>query len=329
MTGEGESAAMSERETAAPVIIRDQPVLDLSHLTEPAQVAAISRIEDVALVLVPESLSAAYVTVPAERVEHTVYVPEGAKVRVHTGTVEVGGDGLGAEDDVLVVMGVLVITTPVTGAVPRRIHVTGSVLAPRGSEQVLGRALAGGSGAVTYYPYAEGQQLRMFGGQVKLTSALLANSGGGPDDVLLAAGQVLVTGVVTAVGFRMVLVTGQFIAPEASRDVLEPAVQVHGQSAWYQGTRPKVFNDDTALGRDFFRLLREPVAVVVLGDLTLAAGVTEEMLFGKLTSLTVLGDVITSAQLLGAVQVLAEVFGETRTPDAGPALDPAQANGAR
>jgi hypothetical protein len=210
--------------------------------------------------------------------------------------------------------------------VPRQIHVTGSVLAPRGSEQALGKALAGGTGAVTYYPYVEGQQLRLYGGQVKLTQALLANSGGNPDDLLLAAGQVLVTGEVTTVGFKTALVAGQFIAPEASRDVLEPAIQVHGQTAWYQGSKPKVFNDDTELGRDFFRLLREPVGVVVLGDLTIAAGVTEEMLFGKLSGLTVLGDVIAPAQLLGAVQVIAEVFGETRTPEAA-AGDPGKPGG--
>jgi hypothetical protein len=306
---------MSENETM-PLVIKDQPVLDLSHLTEPEQLAAISKIENVALVLVPESLAAAYVAIPLVHVAQTVYVPSGSNARVHTGTLEVGGDGIGAEDDVLVVVGLLLITSPVTGPLPRHIHVTGSVLAPRGSEQVLGKALAGGTGAVTYYPYVEGQQLRMFGGQVKLTSALLANSSGGADDVLLCAGQVLVTGEVATVGFKTALVAGQFIAPEASRDVLEPAVQIHGQAAWYQGTKPKVFNDDTELGRDFFRLLREPVSVVVLGDLTIAAGVTEEMLFGKLSGLTVLGDLIAPQPLLGAVQVIAEVFGATRTPEA-------------
>jgi len=314
MTGKGEQAVTSENETA-PVVIRDQPVLDLTHLTEPEQLAAIGKIVNVALVLVPAALAAAYVAIPLEHVAQTVYIPGGGNARVHTGTLEVGGDGLGDENDVLVVVGLLLITSPVTGAIPRHIYVTGSVLAPRGSEQALGKSLAGGTGAVTYYPYVEGQQLRMFSGQAKLTSAVLANINGSPDDLLLAAGQVLVTGEVTTVGFRTALVAGQFIAPESSRDVLEPAIQVTGQTAWYQGTKPKVFNDDTTLSRDFFRLLREPVSVIVLGDLTIAAGVTEEMLFGKLTGLTVLGDVIAPAPLLGAVQVIAEVFGSTVTPE--------------
>ena len=73
-------------------------------------------------------------------------MPGGANVSVQTGSLVVGGDGLGGADDVLVVIGMLAITSPVTGAVPKRIHVIGSVLAPRGSEQVLGQALAGGTG---------------------------------------------------------------------------------------------------------------------------------------------------------------------------------------
>ncbi len=67
-----------------------------------------------------------------------------------------------------------------TGPVPKRIHVIGSVLAPRGSEQVLGQALAGGTGAVTYYAYAEGQEVKMLSGQVRLSPAVLANRPAGP-----------------------------------------------------------------------------------------------------------------------------------------------------
>ena len=63
-------------------------------------------------------------------------------MRMQTGSMVVGGDGLGADNDVLVVIGMLLITSPVTGPLPKRIHVIGSVLAPRGSEQALGQALA-------------------------------------------------------------------------------------------------------------------------------------------------------------------------------------------
>jgi hypothetical protein len=296
-------------------VVSGDPVLDLSHLTEPDQLAAISRIERVALVIVPEPLAAAYAAIPTARVASTLYVPAGANVLVQTGSLVMGGDGLGGSD-VLVVIGMLAITSPVTGAVPKRIHVIGSVLAPRGSEQVLGQALAGGTGAVTYYPYAEGQEVKMLSGQVRLSAAVLANSAGRPDDILVVAGQIVVTGEVTTVGYRTVIAAGQFAASAASRDVLEPVIQIQGQAAWFQGADPRVFNGDAHVGPDFLRLLDQPTALVVLGDLTIEEGVTEAGLREKITGITVFGDVVAPAGLIGMVQVLAaEVFGDIKAGD--------------
>ena len=122
MTSEAESGR---------VVVSDQPIADFSHLTAPEQLAAIGRIEGVALVIVPASLAGAYAAIPSSGVAATIYVPDGANVRVHTGALMVGGDGLGAADDVLIITGMLIITSPVSAPVPQRIHVVGSVLAPR------------------------------------------------------------------------------------------------------------------------------------------------------------------------------------------------------
>ncbi len=46
------------------VVVSNVPVADYSHLTSPEQLAAISRIEGVALVIVPESLAGAYAAIP-------------------------------------------------------------------------------------------------------------------------------------------------------------------------------------------------------------------------------------------------------------------------
>jgi hypothetical protein len=56
-----------------------------------AQLAAIGRIENVALVIVPESLAGAYAAIPSSHVAATIYVPDGVNVRVHTGALVVGG----------------------------------------------------------------------------------------------------------------------------------------------------------------------------------------------------------------------------------------------
>ena len=276
-------------------VVKDEAILDLSHFTEPGQLAAISRIEGVAVVIVPESLSAAYTTIPTTGVASTLYVPSGVNVRLQTGSLTVGGDGLGAENDVLVVIGLLLITSPVSGPVPKRIYVVGSVLAPRGSEQILGQALAGGTGGVSYYQYADGQEVKVLSGQVELSPAVLANTAGRPDDILVVAGQVVVTGEVTSVGYGLTLIAGQLAAPAESRDVLEPAIQTQGQVTWYEGANPRIFNGSGSIGGDFLRLLTAPTALVVLGDLTLEETVTEAALQEKVAGLAVFGDVIAPA----------------------------------
>jgi hypothetical protein len=297
-------------------VVSGDAVLDFTHLTSAEELAGISRIEGVAAVLVPESLAGAYAAIPTEGVAATVYVPDGENVRVHVGPLMVGGDGLGAAEDVLVVVGVLVITSPVTGVVPRRVIVVGSVLAPRGSEPALGPVLGGGVGSVTYYQYTEGQDFKVLTGQVKLSYATLANPAGQPDDVLLAAGQVIVTGPVTNVGYAQVIVTGQLVAPAASREVLEPRVQVHGQSAWYRSDDPRIIMEDTRLGPDFFRLLDHPVSLVVLADLSVAPGVTEAMVLEKVADIVLLSDLTAPGDLVPVLQVLAaDAFGTIRADD--------------
>ena len=308
---------MSETEPAADgVLLRDQPVLDLSHLTSPDQLAGIGRIEDVAVVVVPQSLAGAYAAISVSGVAGTIYVPDGANVRLHSGAMVAGGDGLGAADDVLVVIGMLVITSPVTGPVPQRIYVIGSVLAPRGSESALGPALAGGSGGVSYYPHRDDQDVRVLSGQVRLSGAMLANPAGQAGDILVTAGQVAVTGEISTLGYRLVMVAGQFAAPAASRDAIEPFVQIQGQAGWYQGENPRVFYQDTTLGPDFFRLLDEPVSLVVFGDLTIADGVTEDMVREKVTGVVLFGDATAPAGIVAVLQVLAgDMFGEIRASD--------------
>ena len=298
------------------VVISDQPVVDFSHLTSPEQLAAISEIKDVALVIVPEPLAAAYAAIPSSDVAATVYVPGGGNVRVHTGALVVGGDGIGAEDDVLVVVGMLVITSPVANPLPRRIYVIGSVLAPRGSEPVLGPALAGGTGGVSYYQHADGQEVKLLSGQVKISGAMLANPAGRPDDILIAAGQIVVSGEVNTIGYQSVIIAGQVAAPAASRDAIEPVAQIQGQAGWYEGGAPRVFTADATLGADFFRLLDHPVSLVVFGDLTIAAGVSEAVMREKITGITVFGDAAAPQELMGMLQVLAtDVFGDIRASD--------------
>lgn len=293
-----------------------ESIADLTHLKTPEDMAAITRIEGVATVLVRESVAAAYAAIPSKGVAKTLYVPDDANLRVHTGTLVVGGDGLGAADDMLVVVGLLAITSPVSGPVPRRICVVGAVLAPFGSEAALGPALSDGAGGVIYYRHTEGQEIKFLTGQVKLSGTMLANASGNAGDVLLAAGQAIVTGPVSSVGYAQVIVAGQLVAPESAQATLGPRLQVHGQTAWYRSEDPRVIMEDTELGADFFRLLGHRVTLVVLGDLTIAESVTEAAILEKVADIVLLGDIVAPAGLVGVLQVLTtEALGTIRARD--------------
>lgn len=297
--------ALNERE---PVVLQGQVVVDFSQLTSPEQLDAVGRIEDVGLVIVPQSLAAAYLAICVSGVAATVYVPNGAHVRTHTGLLVVPGDGIGAGDDVLIVIGALLITSPVTGPLPRQIHVTGLVLAPRGSESALGSVLVTSIGNISYYRYGEGQDIQVLTGQVTLPSAMLENRAGQPGDILLAAGEVVITGEVREVGYRLV-VAGDVAAPESSREVLGPRLAVHGNIAWYSGASPRVFHGSTSLGAGFFRQLDEPGTEVSFGELVILPDVTESMLREKVRGFTLFGRASAPADLAGVIQFLAtDVF---------------------
>lgn len=296
-------------------VVTGQPVVDFSHVTA-EDLAAVTRIEGVAAVIVPESLAGPYSAIPTSGVAATVYVPDGANVRVHVGPMTVGGDGLGAAEDVLVIVGLLIITSPVTGSVPRRISVVGSVLAPRGSEAVLGQVLGGGVGTVNYYQHSDGQDIKVLSGQVKISGTTLANTEGTPDDILLAGGQVLVTGPVSSVGYARVIAAGQLFAPAASRDVLEPRTQALGQSAWYRSDDPRVFFQNADLGPDFFRLLDHPVSLIVMASVSFTPGVTEAMVQEKVADIINFGSLTAPADLVAVLQVLTtENFGSIQADD--------------
>jgi hypothetical protein len=294
-------------------VIDGQGVLDLTRMTK-EDLAGISGLANIGAVVVPESLAGAYAAIPAEGIGGTVYVPDGAKIRVHAGTLVVGGDGLGASDETLVLVGSMVITSPVTGELPQRINVVGSLIAPRGSESALGAVLGDITGAVAYYRYVEGQQVKVQSGQVRLSGAALANMAGEPSDILVASGQVIITGEVGEIGYSQLFLSGQVIAPETAQARLEPRLDVQGQVVWYRSGDPRMFMDEVELGADFFRLLDHKITLLVFGDLTISAGVTAELLMEKVADLVLFGDAVAPAEAVPALQVLAtSEFGRIRT----------------
>jgi hypothetical protein len=286
--------------------IRDVALLDLTPLTSAEDLAGITRISDVAMVLVPEPLMPAAVSIPMDDVAMVLPVPEGVEVRVHTGALVMGGEAMAGpqvENSTLIVTGTLILTSQVPRVDYRQVVVMGLVLAPHGSESALGAGLTRVTGSVDYYPYAEGQEIKVSTGQLRADGEFLANPSGGPDDLLVVAGQLIVTGPVAKVGFRRILVAGQMLAPRESQAVLGPATVVKGQLAWYSG-QPRFFVGKERFGRSFFELLDRPLTLALVGRFEIDPDVTPELLREKVAEIVLVGRLIAPGRLVGVLQLL-------------------------
>jgi hypothetical protein len=287
-------------------VIRDVDTLDLTPMTSAEDLAGITRISDVAIVLVPESLMPAVVAIPMDDVAMVVPVPDGVEVRKHTGSLVMAGEALAApegENAALIVMGTLILTSPVPRVTYRQVIVMGLVLAPHGSESALGVGLTRVTGAVDYYPSAEGQDVKVSTGQLRINGEVLANPTGGPDDILVVAGQFIVTGPVAKVGYRRIVVAGQVLAPRDSQSVLGPAAIVKGQLIWYTG-QPRFFVGKERFGRSFFELLDRPLTLALVGRFEIDPEVPPELLREKVEEITLVGKLIAPRQLVGVLQFL-------------------------
>ena len=255
---------MTDRRLAG--VISDVSLLDLTPLSSADELAAITRISDVAIMLVPESLMPAVAGIPMDDVAMVVPVPDGVEVRGHTGALVMGGEALAApeaENAALIVTGTLILTSPVQKVAYRQVIVLGLVLAPPGSESALGAGLTRVTGSVDYYPYAEGQEVKVSTGQFRPTGSPRQPDrrsrrrprGGRPADRDRASGQ----GRVPARRGRRA--GGR---PPGQPGVLGPAIAVKGQLVWYSG-HPRFFVGKDRFGRSFFELIDQQLTIALVG----------------------------------------------------------------
>lgn len=292
--------------TTAEGVFRDLPLLDLSYATEPADLAHIREISGIAVVVVPEHLAHVLGTIAVSKVANVVKVRRGAHVHAHTGSLMIGGDGLaepGGENEALVVTGALIVTSPVKSVGFRQVHVTGMVLAPRGSESALGAGLTSVTGSVLYYRLGETQDFRQLSGDVRLSGAALANPHGSPDDVLITGGRLVITSEVTDVGYQLIAFGGELLAPRQGETLLTPVLSGGGEIAWYDG-RPRILVGDETYGRAFFELLGDGEHLAFVGRVTIADDVTPELVRQKVSEITLLGGIRAPEDVVPVLQIL-------------------------
>ncbi len=285
--------------------ITNVAVLDLTGYKSPEGLDGVTKIADVALVLVPESLLEKFMTIPQEHVAATVPVPDGTHVKVITGQITMSGEALatagGDSEACLVVMGQLLVTSLVEKVGYRGMVVMGQVFAPEGSESALGAGLTRLMGEVIYYP--QGSRIKSLGGQVKMGGEALANPAGDEKDILVVGGQLLVTSPVAKVGYGQLIVAGQMVAPRESENVLSPRLRVSGQLLYYSG-KPRFVVGDEHFGQAFFTFLKEPTTLVLIGDVTIEPGVTAELIQEKVSEIVLAGDLRAPKELVPLLQFL-------------------------
>lgn len=293
-------------------VIENVPVVDFTHASWAEQLDRITRIADVAAVVVPDNLAHLLVNVEMQNVGAVIPVPPDAHVRVLTGAMVMGGEALTdpGDNEVLVVIGSLILTTPVTSVGFREMFVTGMVLAPHGSEAALGAGLTRVTGSVSYFRYAANQEVKLLTGELTLRGETLANTGGSPDDILVLAGQVTIAGPVAAVGFQRIYFGGQLILPRESEALLAPLLTGGGAIAWYAGL-PRFFVGDETFGRGFFELVDRPIALALVGTFRIEQDVPPDLVRDKITEITLVGRLTAPKELIPILQMrVTEKYGE-------------------
>ena len=300
---ETQSMAASER---AGREIRDVALLDLTGAEASHALDGVTRIAHVATILVPESLLAKLSSIPMDSVASTVPVPDGQRTKVWSGQITLSGEVLASsdreKDELLVIAGQLVLTSPVQRIGNVKLVVIGQLIAPTGSETALGSSVSRMSGQVKYYPYVEGANVRVVYGSA-VSGGALANVAGEPTDILLSLGNLVVTSPIQRLGYKHIAATGHVVVPkDTDAELLSRIIPLGGQVASYSAP-PRVIDGKDHFTADFFELLDEPITLVLDGKFSFDEDISRELLLQKLAGLVFDGKISAPRHLVPVLQV--------------------------
>lgn len=294
--------------TAAAREIRNVGMLDLTGLDSPDSLDEVVSIRNVGVILVPEPLLPKLSRISMRNVGTTIPVPPGARPRMFSGDIVLGGDALanpdGGPEDVLIVTGNLVITSPVAKVGYGHFIASGDVIAPEGSEAALGAGLTRMSGDLFFYPYTAGASVRVRVGSQEMSGRDLGNPSGQETDILLVVGTLAVTGPIERFGYHHLVAVGTLVLPPGSEEVMAGRVTTLGGRVIYSVARLREFTGQDSFGRGFFEALDEPILLVVTGQCTLEEDVTPDILKQKVAGIILTGNLVASRQAVGMAQAL-------------------------
>lgn len=287
--------------------IRNVALLDLSGAQADSALEGVTRISNVAAILVPERLLPKLSSIPMHNVAATVPLRDGQRVRVMSGQITLSGEALAnagdQSPDALVIAGQLVVTSPISNIGYADLIVLGEVIAPSGSETALGAGLSRLSGEIVYYPYVEGGTVRIVGSQTS-TGDALANPNGQPTDVLLATGQLVVTSPIQRLGYQHAMAVGHVVVPASTDpDVLGRLSSLSGQLVPYTAP-PRVFSGKDHFSAGLFELFEQPITLVLDGSFSFDDDVSPELLRRAVGAIVLKGKIRAPRTLVPMLQLL-------------------------
>lgn len=288
--------------------IRNVGLLDLTGLESPESLDGVTSIRNVGAILAPEPLLGRLSRIPMRNVGATIPIPAGARPRIVSGNTMLSGEALanpdGKPDEVLVISGNLVITSPVTKVGYSHFIASGNVIAPEGSEAALGAGITRLTGNLFSYPYTAGAHVRVRLGAQELSGRDLANPAGQETDILLVVGTLGVTGTVERLGYHHVAAVGTVVVPAGSEDVLAGRVTSLTGRVFYSTARLRTFTGRDSFGQSFFEYLDEPILLAITGHVTLEDDVTPALVKEKVAGIILTGTLVAPRPVIGLVQAL-------------------------
>ena len=265
-------------------VIKNVATLDLRGMTR-EDLAKIKHIENVANVLVPESLQGAFASICKENVANIFTIPEGDHVICGVPMLDLRG--MTEQDiekiDAIAAVGLVIVPEPLRGALARvRQEAVGMIM-----------------------PVPEGADVKMQAGQVTMSGDALGAEGQ-EDTVLIIVGQLVITSVVRKVTYKHLLVAGQVFVPKGSETALSSGITHFAGQIFYYAGDPHCVLGSERLGRRFFELVERPLSLLVIGSTAIEQNVTEDLIKRAIADIALVGLIQAPRSVVPILQLLAK-----------------------
>ena len=150
------------------------------------------------------------------------------------------------------------------------------VLVPEDMPGLLAGAECRNIGAVL--PVPAGTRVESRSGQVEMPGNALAS--GDPNTILAIMGQVVIPPPIPSVGYHSLVLSGQIFLPKSAQAALGAKIlHSSGQIMYYDDDAPpRLFLGNTRLTKAFLEQFQDPMTLVLVGNGTIAADVTPDLL---------------------------------------------------